>query len=129
MHVAWKHDLNIKTMNPTLFKSLQAIHVQHVKAATKMQEAVQNMKMASRGEIRKRTNVIQTVWITRNLYSFGLSHFGVFVREWNGQCVRSEQIVGKRALTLKLLFEAASPDFWVTQSPWGASTTTCVEVH
>ena len=65
------------------------------------------MKLSARGSIRKKTNIIQTVVIVKNLYQHGLSDFGLFVRKWNAMSATMDHIAGKRAMALKLLFESA----------------------
>jgi uncharacterized RDD family membrane protein YckC len=44
----------------------------------------------------------------QNLYTHGLTDFSVFVRKWNSMSARSDQIVGKRAMALKLIFESGT---------------------
>ncbi len=64
------------------------------------------MKLSLRGSLRKSCNVIQIAIMTRTLLKKGLTDFGSFVRKWNTRSGKSHQIVGKRAIALKLLFES-----------------------
>ena len=70
-------------------------------------ESLQNMKLSACGSIRKKTNIIQTVVIVKNLGQHGLSELTVFVRKWNATSAKMDHIVRKRAMALKLLFESA----------------------
>ena len=99
--------VDLEKVHNKLYKSLLVVYVHHIVQGTKMDEALQNMKLSSRGSLRKMTNVIQMVMMIKNLYSYGLTDFSVFVRKWNLQSVRAHQIIGRRAVTLKLLFECA----------------------
>ena len=107
LHYCFKHTIDLQALHPRLHRSVLMIWVYHVKFDSKIDEGIHNMKISSRGSIRKMTNVIQTTVLIQNLFKYGLTDFGVFVRKWNQQSGRSHQIVGKRALSLKLLFEHA----------------------
>ena len=72
-----------------------------------MEEGMKNMKISTQGSIRRAPNVIQNLYMASKLVSFGLPHFNEFIKEWNKRSAPSHRIVGKRALTLKLLFESA----------------------
>ena len=106
VHRAWKMGLNLEEKHPVMFKSLLTIHVHHMEMVSKVDEALKLMKLSARGNIRKKTNVIQTVVIVKNLHKYGLADFTVFTRKWNQQSARGDQIVGKRAMSLKLMFVA-----------------------
>ena len=109
LHVIFKSGIDLSTTHPTLHNSCCAIHVHHVEQPSKMHEALKNMKLSARGSIRKMTNVIEITVMVKNLYTHGLNDFALFVRMWNQMSGRAHQIIGKRALTLKLLFESAPP--------------------
>ena len=83
------------------------MRVHHVSMGSKIAEALQNMKLSARGSIRKKTNIIQTVMIVKNLFRHGLSDFQVIVWRWNATSAKHYHILGKRAMALKLLFESA----------------------
>ena len=85
---------------------------------SKVDEALQNMKLSCRGSLRKATNTIQCVFMVRSLMTFGLTDTMTFVRQWNAMSARQFQIVGKRAQTLKLLFDNAPA---ATTSAFGRS--------
>lgn len=107
LHCAWKFGFNLQECHPRLHESALAIHVHHVQQASKLDEALTNMKLSSRGSIRKMANVIQMTHMIRNLMIHGLTDFSLFVKKWNQMSARSHQIIGKRAMSLKLLFECA----------------------
>ena len=80
--------------------------VHHVDMGSKLAEALQNMKLSARGSIRKKTNIIQAVVMVKNLYQHGLKDFTLFVRKWNAMSAKADQIVGKKAMALKFLFDS-----------------------
>ena len=47
--------------------SVRVVYVLHTAQVTKVDEALQNMKLPSRGSIRKKTNIIQTVVMVQKL--------------------------------------------------------------
>ena len=51
--------------------------------------------------------MIQIAHMVRKLLKEGGTDYGSFVRKWNGSCVASQQIKGRKATSLKLLFESA----------------------
>ena len=103
--------LDLKKVHEKLYNSLLVVSVHHVAQSTKMDEALQYMKLSSRGSLRRMTNVIQMVMMIKNLYSYGMTDFSLFIRKWNLLSVKAHQIIGRRAVTLKLLFECAPPAF------------------
>ena len=88
-----------------LHESGRVVYVLHTAQGTKMDEALQSMKISARGSIRKKTNIVQTVVMVRKLYQHGLTDFTVFVRRWNAMAASTDQIKGRKAAALKLLFE------------------------
>ena len=110
LHFCWAEGLDIKAHHPELWGSVLRIWVNHVEHQSKIDEAIHTMKMSSRGSIRKAVNVIQTVVMIQNLYSHGLTDVGVFVRKWNQSCARASQIIGRKATSLKFLFEITPKD-------------------
>ena len=123
IHRSWKCGYDLAVVHPTLHKTLFTIYVHHVPQNSKLDEALQNMKLSARGSIRKMVNVIQMVMMIKKLHTkFGLSDFGVFVRKWNGMAARTHQITGRRAMALKLLFQH-SPEAGMCclklPLPWG----------
>lgn len=65
------------------------------------------MKLSLKGSLRKAANVIQVAQMVRRLIKEGGTDYASFVRKWNMQTVSSHQIKGRKAVTLKLLFESA----------------------
>ena len=110
LHRAWNLNINLKDAHPVLYEGCLAIHVHHLEQASKIDETLLNMKLSSRGSIRKRANVIQIVVMISNLYTHCLTDLSVFTRKWNAMSGRSDQILGKRAMSLRLLFESAPKD-------------------
>ena len=107
LYKVWKLGIELQSVHKTLYESVRVVYVHHIEQPSKMDEALKNMKLSCRGSIRKATNVIEVVMMLKNLYNHGMNDFYLFVRRWNSMSGRSQQIVGKRALTLKLLFELA----------------------
>ena len=68
LHRFWRLDIDIKEMNPKFYDSVQTIYIHNVKVPSKMDEALMTMKFSSRGSIRKKTNIIQTVIMIYRLY-------------------------------------------------------------
>ena len=110
LHYCWAEGFDIKACHPVLYASLLRIWAHHVEHANKIDEALHTMKMSSKGSIRKAVNVIQAAVMIQNLFAHGLSDFGMFVRKWNQSTARSFQISGKRATSLKYLFEQTPKD-------------------
>ena len=107
LHYCWKSNIDLQVHHPMLYKSVLAIFVHHTQQSSKIDECLQNMKFSSRGSIRKMTNVIEITCMIKELMRHGLPEFGAFVRRWNQMSARSHQILGKRAMAIKLLFESA----------------------
>ena len=105
IHRAWKLNLDMRVAPQKLCDSILTIYVHHVEQASKLDEALQNMKLSARGSIRKKTNLIQIVMMVSKLQTFGMSDFIVFVKKWNGMAVRSDQLIGRRAVAMKLLLD------------------------
>ena len=107
IHWCWKAGVDLKVEHPILYKSVLAIFVHHTQQSSRVDECLQNMKQSSRGSLRKMTNVIEVVFMIKGLTALGMNDFASFVRRWNSMCAKSHQIIGKRSLALKLLFEVA----------------------
>ena len=119
IHRAWKLNLDLRVSHPQLYESILTIFVHHVEQATTLDEALHNMKLSARGSIRKKANIIKIVMMINKLQTFGLNDFTVFVRKWNGMAVRVDQIIGRRAVAMKLLLE---------QSPKASPTCMCAHM-
>jgi len=107
IHRMWKEGLDVKN-HPKLYQSLFVVYVHHLQKDTKLDEALATMKFSSRGAIRKKTNVIQTVFMIEKLFTHGgLTDFTVFVRKWNAMSGNSDRILGRRSMAIKQLYECA----------------------
>ena len=109
-HYCFENDVDIKVVHLQLYNSILKIWVHHTPQASKMDEGLKNLKLSAKGSIRKMANVIQITQMVKNLCEHGLSDFGAFVRKWNQMSGRTHQIVGRRAMSLKLLFENTPED-------------------
>jgi hypothetical protein len=110
LHYCFKNSVDLQTVHPQLYTSVLKIFVHHMPSHTKQDEALKNLKLSARGSIRKMANVIQIAQIIKNLCEHGMNDFAGFVRKWNQISGRSHQIIGRRAMSLKLLFEQAPED-------------------
>ena len=79
----WEQNFNLREPHPKLYDSVRAVYVHHIEKHSKVEEALSNMKLSARGNIRKATNVIQIAMIVKNLGSHGFSDFAGFVRMHN----------------------------------------------
>ena len=111
VHRAWQLNLDMHQAHPKLYESIVRIYVHHVQQPTKVDEALHNMKLSARGSIRKKINLIQTEMMISKLQVLGLQDFTVFVKKWNAMSVRADQIIGRRAVAMKLLLETAPKAF------------------
>ena len=109
LHSCWKAGLQI-TDHPVLYDSLLRVYAHHIEHSNKVDEAMHNMRMSARGSIRKSVNVIQAAVMIQTLVQHGLTDFGSFIRKWNQSAARSFKIEGKRAMSLKYLFEQTPKD-------------------
>ena len=99
--------IDLQSVHPVFHESARSVTVHHIALGSKLEEALQNVKLSARGSIRKKTNIIQVVVMVKKLYQHGLHDFTVFVRRWNGMSAKGDHIAGKRAMALKLLFDVA----------------------
>ena len=88
-----------------LWSSVTRIWVHCMESSNRIDEALTNMKLSSRGSLRKANNLIQLVFMLQNLKSLGLSDSSSFVQRWNKMSSKTFQIVGRKASALKLLLE------------------------
>ena len=110
LHVFMKYGLDVKQELPTLHHSLLRIKVHCVIQGSRVEEAMTNMKLSCRGSLRKATNTMQICFMIKNLMRLGLTDSQTFIRRWNEMSSKQFQIVGKRAVSFKLLFEQAPQD-------------------
>ena len=89
-----------------LWNSVTKVFVHCVEQPSRLDEALQNMKLSARGSLRRANNTIQCCFIIRNLKGkCGLVDSSVFVKRWNAMSSKAFQIVGKRSLALKQLLD------------------------
>lgn len=93
-----------------LWETCCVIWTQHLQQHTKEEEVLTNLKLSLKGSLRKACNVIQIAQMVRKLLKEGGTDYGSFIRKWNTQTVQSQQIKGRKAISLKLLFESAPQD-------------------
>lgn len=108
LHRAFVNKWDLQSSHPVLYESLRVVYVQHMELPNKFEEGLKNMKLSARGSLRKANSVVQTVAIIRNLTKCGMMRDSAsFVRRWNSMATRNQQIVGKKATSLRLLLECA----------------------
>ena len=100
----YQESIDLKVEHEKLYESIREVWLHPFKGATKLDEGLMNMKLSVRGSIRTANNIIQTVILVQNLTKHGLTDISIFTRKWNVISGRANQIVGKRAMSLKLLF-------------------------
>lgn len=93
-----------------LFDSMARVWIQCLHQPSRVDEALQNMKLSARGSIRKANNTVECCFIIQNLMKCGLSDHSIFIKRWNQMSSRAFQIVGRKATALKLLFEHCPKD-------------------
>lgn len=93
-----------------LCETCSVIWAQRLQRHSSEQEVLTNMKLSLQGSLRKPCNVIQIAQMIRKLLKEGGADYAGFVRKWNTQTVQSQQIKGRRATSLKLLFESTPQD-------------------
>jgi hypothetical protein len=107
-------------MSPQIYETvLGGVYVHHLETADKIDEGLQNMKFSARGAVRRANSVVQIVVMVRNLISYGMGDFSVFVKRWNMMAPHGQRLTGKKAMALKLLFEAAPHVLGLHWLAWG----------
>lgn len=101
---------DIQGKHKVLWESVCVLWTQHLVHHTKEEEVLSNLKLSLRGSLRKPCNVIQIAQMVRKLLRDGSHDYAGFVRKWNSQTIQSQQIKGRKATSLKLLFESAPQD-------------------
>ena len=99
-----------KADHPTLYESVRDIKVVRFSTGGMLGDALLNMKWSVRGSIRTQNNVLQIAVMVQNLQKAGACVISTFVSRWNLQSASSSKITGKRAASLRLLFESAPKD-------------------
>ncbi len=100
-------DIDLKTKHPKLFTSLLRVKVHHRPQSSRVQWGLKNCKLSCRGAIRRAPNVITFASMMFKIYKGGNQQYAEFVKEWNRTSARTHQLIGSRAVTLKLLLESA----------------------
>ena len=79
LHYCYNLKIDISMAHPKLFNSVTEIWVVKVAIATRIDEALANMKYSARGSIRRANSLITTVLRLRNVARHGLNDPGTFV--------------------------------------------------
>ena len=104
---------DLKSFCPKLFDSVSVIWVQHMRQNSKEDEVLCNLKLSTRGSLRKAANLIQIAFMVRRLLASGGTDYTTFLRKYNQQSVAAHQLRGRKQTALKLLFESAPKDYLV----------------
>ena len=98
--------IDLKTLMPDFWSSVRKVYVHCMPITNRLDEAMQNMKLSARGSLRQANNTIQCVVMIQNLCARGgLTDASHFIRRWNAMAAKSFQIVGRKQMALKQLFE------------------------
>ena len=98
---------DMKSFCPKFFDSISVIWVQHMRQNSKEDEVLCNLKLSTRGSLRKAANLIQIAFMVRRLLASGGTDYTTFLRKYNQQSVAAHQLRGRKQTALKLLFESA----------------------
>ena len=99
--------IDLEKEHPELYSSVLEISAQPIEVSSRFEEAMLNMKISVQGSIRKANNVIQIVLMLQNLAQHGWNDTSKLIKTWNSQSGKAHAIVGKKAVSLKLLLEGA----------------------
>ena len=114
LHVSFTRCIDLSSAHPKLYTSLLRIHAHHVPQSSKREEALANMAISCRGSIRKAANIVTTAKMSTTLWALGDTDYVSFIKMWNSRASRSHQIVGQKAIGLKLLLEIMRPELLET---------------
>ena len=105
-------NLDLESRLPTVHATITKIYGHCRVHNSKVDEALENMKLSFRGSIRRRTNLIQLAMIIEKLTKeHGLADFGDFLRRWNAMSTKQAAVTGKKKThALKHLFESTPKD-------------------
>lgn len=119
LHRVKESGINLSEHLPDLHESICKIHVQVVRQASRMDEALSNMQISARHSLRTAPNTVVSVFTIRNLMKVGgLQDVATFIKKWNAMTSRAFQITGRRHIALKLLFEVAPKDWGPIHRPY-----------
>ena len=94
-----------------LYATVRQVHVHHIRLASRMDEALTNMRISCRSSLRKATTTLQSVVMVRNLVQMGtVNDYMAFVRSWNSMSAKQFRFAGRRLSAMRLLFEEAPQD-------------------
>lgn len=105
LHLAWKKGYNLDK-SPKLKASVCRIWALNNSHGSKREIALQNLKISSRGSIRKAPNVITILYMVKTLASNGDTDSSSFLKTWNQRASKVHQVVGKKAVSLKMFLDA-----------------------
>ena len=89
--------LDLENKLPTVHSTITKIYGHCRVHNSKVDEALENMKLSFRGSIRRRTNLIQLAMIIEKLTKeHGLADFGHFLRRWNAMSTKQAAVTGKK---------------------------------
>ena len=112
LHISWKRGYVLATQLPKLHVSVLRVWVLHNALGSKRDIALQNLKISSRGSIRKAPNVITILFMCKSLAASGDTDSSSFLKAWNQRASRSHQVMGKKAVSLKMFLEAPDEVLW-----------------
>ena len=113
LHLAHSHSHDLGNLHPKLYTSCLRVWAVHSPESSKRCIALKNAKLSARGSIRKPPNVITILFMGKRLADCGDTDFPAFLKAFNQQSSRAHQVVGKKAMALKLLLNAPSEVmFW-----------------
>ena len=103
-----KTGFDLEFEHPLLHKSLLTIYVHQLEMDNAVEETLKNLQISCSGSIRRPPNVVQMVSMIVKLINKGqLKEWTDFIKRWNMRSVRTHQVSGQRAASMKLLFELA----------------------
>ena len=106
LHRSMVHGVDLQAALPDVHSSILKIYVHCYTRSSRLDEALQNCKLSARGSLRRPNNTIQMVMMIKKLNTVGgLADAATFIRRWNSMTSRCFQVLGRRAMALKLLFE------------------------
>ena len=111
LHHIYQHNLTKRFMQelPKLYESLHRVYVVYKPQNNKVDEALQIMTLSLAGSVRRKVNLIQLAMMMFTLANkYGMRDFTSFIRRWNQMNAARNQVVGKMAVALRLLFDNCS---------------------
>ena len=103
LHMCHAEGIELNNIHPQLFNSLLRIYVFFTPKSSKREEALENMAISCKGSIRKAPNIITISKISLTLKGLGDGDHGSFIKTWNERAPKKHQVVGQKAVGLKLV--------------------------